>query len=301
MDDLIDIDELDSDDVIKLLQTARQIKQEPSGFTTALEDRTLLMLFAKPSTRTRVSFEAGMTRLGGHAINFEMGQSQMSRGESLRDTAEVLSRYTDAIMARLYDHEDLRQLREHATVPVINGLTDLLHPCQAISDLFTIHEQGRNFRQSKLAFVGDGNNMAHSLMQACAAVGMDCTVATPEGYGPDETVLGRARARGNRNGARIRATTDQQQAVADADVVYTDVWASMGDDDTEERKQDLGPYQVDQELLSGAADDAVFMHCLPAHRGQEVTADVIDGPHSIVYDQAENRMHVQEAILTELV
>lgn len=299
--DVIDIDDLDRETVIEFIETAGEVKAAPGRFEDAMENRTLLMLFEKPSTRTRVSFEAGMTRLGGHAINFETAQSQMSRGESLGDTGAVLGRYTDVIMARMYEHAKLEELADSADVPVINGLTDLLHPCQALSDMFTIAEQGYTFSDSRLAYVGDGNNMAHSLMQACAAVGMDCTVATPEGYAPDEEVLGRARARGNRNGARVRAVHDPEEAVKDADVVYTDVWTSMGDEDEKERRKALRPYQVNEDLMALADDEAVFMHCLPAHRGEEVTATVLDGPRSIVYDQAENRMHTQEAILLGLL
>jgi len=319
--DLIDIDAIDRETVMKFIQTTGQVKSEPGRFEDRMENRTLLMLFEKPSTRTRVSFEAGMTRLGGHAINFETAQSQMSRGESLGDTGTVLGRYADLIIARMYEHAKLEELAAAAAVPVINGLTDLLHPCQAISDMFTIQEHGYSFQDAQLAYVGDGNNMAHSLMQASAAVGMDCTVATPEGYGPDADVLGRARVRGDRNNARIRSVRDPEEAVEGADIVYTDVWASMGDEaggdaaasgstrsggsvrdeNEKQRRTDLRPYQVNEDLMALADKDAVFMHCLPAHRGEEVSATVLDGPRSIVYDQAENRMHTQNAIMLELL
>ncbi len=320
MHDLVDIDDIERKDVETILETAERMKSDPERFSDALEDRTLLMLFEKPSTRTRVSFEAGMTQLGGHAINFEMDRSQMSRGESMHDTAKVLSRYCDTIMARLYDHRKIKELRDAADVPVINGLTDLLHPCQALGDAFTLEERGMDLREIQIAYVGDGNNVAHSLLQVAGRLGIDMTVGSPEGYEPDRTIFGRARANANRKDASITVVNDPVKAVEGADVVYTDVWVSMGDEaggdaaasestrsegsvreNEEERKKDLVPYQVNEELIRHADDAVKVMHCLPAHRGQEITSEVLDGEHSIVFDQAENRMHVQKALLDTLI
>ncbi len=293
MDGVIDIHDLTADEILGLYDLTDRMKANTDEFGTALTNQTLLMLFAKPSTRTRVSFEAGTTELGGHAIYFSQQGSQLERGESLKDTAKVLSRYTGGIMARLFEHDSLLELAEHADIPVINGLTDLLHPCQALADLYTLREKGV---EGPLAYVGDGNNVAHSLMQACATLDRPCRVATPPDHAPDERIRDRVAD------ADVTITTDPEAAVEDATAVYTDVWVSMGDE------QDRGAaiaafedYQIDADLMSLAREDAVFMHCLPAHRGEEMTADVIDGPQSVVYDQAENRQHVQKAILHELM
>lgn len=289
--DLLDLDDLSGEDIEALFALTDRMKRTPETFTTAQPDRTLLMLFAKPSTRTRLSFEAGMTQLGGHAIDLAQERSQIERGEPLRDVAAVASRYVDAIMARVYAHEDVLELAAHATVPVINGLTDLLHPCQALADLYTMRERDL----SSLAYLGDGNNVAHSLMQACAKLGVDLTVATPPGYEPAETIQRRV------DGSPVRVVGDPMEAVSGVDAVYTDAWVSMGQEGGEEKVQAFEPFQVDAELMAAAAPDAVFMHCLPVHRGQEVTAEVVDGPRSIVYDQAENRLHVQKAVLHTLL
>ena len=292
MNDLLDVADLTTAEIEALFELTDRMKRDPESFATSLPNRTLLMLFAKPSTRTRLSFEAGMTQLGGHAIDLAQERSQIERGEPLGDVAAVASRYVDAVMARLYAHEDVLELAAHADVPVINGLTDLLHPCQALADLYTMHERGL----SSLAYLGDGNNVAHSLMQTCAKLGVRCTVATPPGYGPNETI------RQQVEGTRVRVINDPIEAVSGADVVYTDAWVSMGQDvDREEKVDAFRDFQVNAELMTAAGPEAVFMHCLPAHRGEEVTADVIDGPRSIVYDQAENRLHVQKAILHTLL
>ncbi|MFB6081870.1 MAG: ornithine carbamoyltransferase [Halanaeroarchaeum sp.] len=290
MDDLIDIGDLSVQDIETIYDRAAAIKADPGDYHDALANQTLLMFFAKPSTRTRVSFEAGMTQLGGHAIYFSQDQSQMSRGESLKDTAKVLSRYTEVIMARLFEHETMVDLAEHADVPVVNGLTDLLHPCQALSDVFTMREYGID--DGPLAFVGDGNNVAHSLMQLCAALDIPCRVATPEGYEPDDVIVDRVAD------ADVTVTNDPVEAVDGAKAVYTDVFVSMGESD--EKKAAFEGYQVNEDLMAHT-DDGKFMHCLPAHRDEEVSAGVMDGPNSIVYDQAENRMHVQKAVLYELL
>lgn len=288
--DVIDIDDLTEQEILDIYALTDDMKANPEAYHDALSNRTLLMFFAKPSTRTRVSFEAGMTELGGHAIYFSQDQSQLTRGESLEDTAKVLARYTDAIMARLFEHETMVELATHAGVPVINGLTDLLHPCQALSDVYTMREYG--IGDGPLAFVGDGNNVAHSLMQICATLDIPCRIATPEGYEPDEEIQSRVAD------ADVTVTNDPVAAVEGAKAVYTDVFVSMGE--SEEKKAAFDGYQVTEELMAHG-DDAKFMHCLPAHRGEEVASPVIDGPNSIVYDQAENRQHVQKAILHELL
>lgn len=290
MQDVIDIGDLSAQDIEAIYELTDEMKAHPENFHDSLSNKTLLMFFAKPSTRTRVSFEAGMTQLGGHAIYFSQDQSQMSRGESLKDTAKVLSRYTEGIMARLFEHETMVELAEHADVPVINGLTDLLHPCQALSDVYTMREYGID--DGPLAYVGDGNNVAHSLMQLCATLDIPCRIATPEGYEPDEIIQERVAD------ADVLVTNDPVEAVQDARAVYTDVFVSMGE--SEEKKADFDGYQVTQELMDHS-DDGKFMHCLPAHRDEEVAAEVMDGANSIVYDQAENRQHVQKAILHELL
>ncbi|WP_254765831.1 ornithine carbamoyltransferase [Salinilacihabitans rarus] len=293
MQHLVDIDDLSRDDIEQLFDLTDRMKENPDEFSSVMDNKTLVMLFAKPSTRTRLSFETGMTQLGGHAIFFEMGSSQLSRGEPISDVSQVMSRYEDAIMARLFDHEEMIELAEHADVPVINGLTDFLHPCQALTDLYTLHEKDR---LDTLAFVGDGNNVAHSLMQACAKMDVSCRIATPEGMEPDEEIQERVAD------ADVTVTNDPYEAVDGATAVYTDVFVSMGEEEQREEKlAEFDGYQVDQDLMDAAADDAVFMHCLPAHRGEEVTAEVADGPQSVIFDQAENRMHIQKAIVHALV
>ena len=263
---------------------------------------TLGLLFEKPSTRTRVSFETGMHQLGGQSTFLSLGDIQLSRGETVADTAAVLSRYLDALVVRTFDHAIVEDWARHATIPVINGLTDLCHPCQALSDLLTIQERKGRLKGVKLAYVGDGNNVANSLIEAAAKTGMVISLACPGERQPDPGVLDGARAEAVRTGATIEVTDQPQVAVKDADVVYTDVWVSMG----HEREQEhllkaLAPYQVNERLLKSAKPDAIVMHCLPAHRGQEITAGVLDGPQSVILDQAENRLHMQKAILVELM
>jgi ornithine carbamoyltransferase len=259
-----------------------------------LRGQTLAMVFQKPSNRTRVSFEVGMYQLGGHALSLSPQELQIGHRETPSDTGRVLARYIDAIMVRTFDHEELEELAGAADVPVINGLSDLHHPCQALADLLTVREEFGGVEGVEIAYVGDGNNVAHSLALACALTGAKLTIAHPEGHAPDGKVLERAASLG----AAPTLTTDPKEAAANARVVYTDVWASMGQEgEAEERKTRFKPYQVDEELMSLAAEDAIFLHCLPAHRGEEVTAGVIDGPMSRVFDQAENRMHAQKALL----
>jgi ornithine carbamoyltransferase len=256
--------------------------------------RTLAMVFQKPSNRTRVSFEVGMYQLGGHALPLSPQELQIGKRETPSDTGRVLARYIDAIMVRTFDHEDLEELAAAADVPVINGLSDLHHPCQALADLLTIREEVGGLESVKVAYVGDGNNVAHSLALGCALTGTTLTIAHPEGHAPSAGVVQLAA----KLGVPPTLTQDPHEAAAGAQVVYTDVWASMGQEaEAEERKRKFAPYQVNEELMSLAAPDAIFLHCLPAHRGEEVTSGVIDGPQSRVFDQAENRLHAQKALL----
>ena len=272
---------------IKTLQKSR-IPYRP------LRGRTLAMVFQKPSNRTRVSFEVGMYQLGGHALHLSPEEIQMGKRETPGDTGRVLARYIDAIMVRTFDHEELEELASAADVPVVNGLSDTHHPCQALADLLTVREAFGTVEGINIAYIGDGNNVAHSLSIACALTGANLTIAHPEGHGPDEKVIELA----DKSGAAPKLTQDPQEAVSGVQVVYTDVWASMGqEDEAEERKKKFLPYQVNEELMNLADENAIFLHCLPAHRGEEVTAGVIDGPQSRVLDQAENRLHAQKALL----
>jgi ornithine carbamoyltransferase len=256
--------------------------------------KTLAMVFQKPSNRTRVSFEVGMYHLGGHALPLSPQELQIGKRETPSDTGRVLARYIDAIMVRTFDHEELEELAAAADVPVINGLSDSHHPCQALADLLTVREELGELEGVKITYVGDGNNVAHSLALGCALTGAQLTIAHPEGHGPDPRVVELA----TKLGDAPTITEDPQEGVAGARVVYTDVWASMGQEaEAEERKKKFMPYQVNEELMSRAAPRAIFLHCLPAHRGEEVTAGVIDGPQSRVFDQAENRLHAQKALL----
>jgi len=252
------------------------------------------MVFQKPSNRTRVSFEVGMYQLGGHALHLSPEEIQIGKRETPSDTGRVLARYIDAIMVRTFDHGDLEELAGAADVPVVNGLSDTHHPCQALADLMTVREEFGTVEGTKIAYVGDGNNVAHSLAIACALTGAELAIAHPEGHGPDKQIVGLA----GKLGIAPKVTEHPPEAVRGARVVYTDVWASMGQEtEAEERKEKFAPYQVDEGLMDLAAEDAIFLHCLPAHRGEEVTAEVIDGPRSRVFDQAENRLHAQKALL----
>jgi len=301
---LLDFGGYTGSEIETLLQFAAKLKaaRQAGQSTPLLAGKTLGMIFEKASTRTRVSFEVGMFELGGHALFLGSSATQLGRGEPLSDTARVLSRYVSAIMMRTYGHAIVTELANWSTVPVINGLTDLHHPCQALADLLTIQEQFGQLRGVTLAYIGDGNNIAHSLLQACALTGINLRVASPDGYEPDTAVVARARQWANLSGAEISIVQDPRQAVRTADVVYTDVWASMGqEEETALRQAAFAPYQVNQELLSAAGSGVWFMHDLPAHRGEEVTADVIDGKQSLVFDQAENRLHAQKALLAALI
>ena len=300
--DFIEIHDYSADEVREIFEIARDMKADPKKYRRALEGQTLAMIFEKSSTRTRVSFEVGMFQLGGHALFLSARDIQIGRGEPIVDTARVLSRYVDGIMARTYAHSTVTDLAAFATVPVINGLTDLSHPCQVMADYFTAWEKFGDLKGRKLAYVGDGNNMAHSLMFGAPKVGMNVAIAAPAGYAPDATIVGMAQADADAAGTKVLVTTSIEEAVRDADVVETDVWASMGqEEEAEKRRRDFDGWQVDKRVMSMAKKDAVFMHCLPAHRGEEVAAEVIDSPQSVIFDEAENRLHVQKAILYALM
>jgi len=263
-----------------------------------LKGKTLAMIFEKPSTRTRISFEVGMWQLGGYALYLSASDLQLGRGETIADTAQVLSRYVNGIMARVFKHQTILDLVKFSRVPVINGLSDLTHPCQGLADLFTIYEKKGKLSGLKLGYVGDGNNVAHSLLYGCSKVGMDMTLACPKGYEPNPEVVSKAKEEAKRNGCKINVTNDPKEAVKGTDIVYTDVWASMGQEkEHEERVKIFKPYQVNSQLVKKAKEDYLFMHCLPAHRGEEVTDEVADSKNSVIFDQAENRMHTQKALM----
>ena len=306
----LDISDWPSADIRHLLELAWKIKSNPKEYRRALDGQTLGMIFQKKSTRTRVSFEVGMVQLGGHALFLSSADIQIGRGETIADTAKVLSRYCDGIMARVYGHDVIDELARHATIPVINGLSDRLHPCQTMADAMTLVERWSApgefdvgvMRGRKLTYVGDGNNMAHSLLNTGAVLGMDVTIVAPRGYWPDLAVWQKARKRAAETGAKLLCTTDPAEGVAGADAVYTDVWASMGqEEEAAQRLRDFEGYMVDSTMMGYAKPEAVFLHCLPAHRGEEVSAEVCDGPQSIIFDEAENRLHAQKAILVELM
>lgn len=263
---------------------------------------SLAMIFEKPSTRTRTSFEVGMTELGGHALYLGPGDLQTNRGETLSDTARTLSRYVHGIMARVFDHKDILELARYSTVPVINGLSDRFHPCQALTDLFTMYEKRGTLKNITISYVGDGdNNVTNSLLLLATRLGVDINIASPKEFTVRQDIISLAKKEGSRSGSKLNVTQDPKKAVAHADVVYTDAWVSMGKKRSPERIHALQPYQVNTRLLKYAKKDVMVMHCLPAHRGEEITDDVIDGPQSIVFDQAENRLHVQKALLIQLL
>jgi ornithine carbamoyltransferase len=282
---------LDVADTLKAAQQAREPHE-------VLPGRTLGMIFQKPSTRTRVSFEVGIGQLGGRGLYLAANDLQLGRGETIRDTGSVLSRYLDAIMIRTFEQDDVEQLAEAADIPVINGLTDYAHPCQALADLMTIRERLGRLSGTRLAYLGDGNNVCISLMVGAARFGMRFVAATPPGYEPDSTAVTAARRAAVQMGGTVELVSDPREAARGADAVYTDVWTSMGqEDEAEKRRSDLADYRIDSDLLQLAADDAIVLHCLPAHYGEEITEDVLYGSQSAVWDQAENRLHAQKALL----
>lgn len=298
--DLLSMADLTAEEIGLVLDTASELKQmQKSGRPHALlSGQTLGMIFEKPSTRTRVSFETGMYQLGGHALYLNANDMQLGRGETIADTARVLSRYLNGIMIRTFKQSDIEELARFSSIPVINGLTDAEHPCQILADLLTIREQKGRLAGLKVAWVGDGNNMTHSLMLACARLGMDITVSTPEGYAPAPEFVRMAGEIAASTGASVTLHRDPCEGVTGADVIVTDTWASMGQEDEHARRvRDFQPYQVNETLAAQAKRDFIFMHCLPAHRGEEVVDAIIDGPHSVIWDEAENRLHAQKAVL----
>ncbi len=292
------------DDLDEILRLASDMKHRWEGGEghTPLFNKCLGMIFEKPSTRTRVSFEVGMVQLGGHALYLSPKDLQIGRGETIADTARVLSRYVHAIVYRAFKHDVMVELANNATVPVINGLDDLEHPCQILADLLTIKEHKGDFKELTLAYVGDGNNVCNSLLLGSALIGMNMNVGCPEGYLPDESIFESASKIAQENEAHIHLLSNPKEVVKNADIIYTDVWVSMGDEEEKEKRLSIfAPYQINSELVRLAKPDCVVMHCLPAHRGQEITDEVIDGSHSIVFDQAENRLHAQKALLVRLL
>ncbi|MCD7034954.1 ornithine carbamoyltransferase [Metabacillus sp. GX 13764] len=298
--DFLTLLDITSENLKELISTAVLLKKD--RVQPLLKNKILGMIFEKSSTRTRVSFEAGMIQLGGSALFLSTKDLQLGRGESVADTARVLSSYLDAIMIRTYDQKMLEELAFHSSVPVINGLTDQFHPCQALADMMTIYEAKKTFSGIKAAYIGDGNNVAHSFMIACAKLGIDYSFAGPEGFFPDPEVVKEAQKEAKKTGAVIELTEDPKKAAAHADFIYTDVWTSMGqEEEAGKRHAIFTPYQINSELFSGAKTDSFFLHCLPAHRGEEVTAEIMDGSRSLVFQQAENRLHAQKALLTHLL
>ncbi len=302
--DLLTLDELSSAGIEAILALAGELKakQKDGVEQRLLAGKSIALIFEKPSTRTRISFEVGIFQLGAHPVYLSHQDMQLSRGETIEDTARVLSRYVDAIIVRTFEQADLERMADASTVPVINALTDRYHPCQALTDVFTIKEKKGSFSGLKFAYLGDGNNVCHSLLLAAAKVGLTMWVATPEGFSPREEVVDRAKEIGRKTGSEIVVTREPIMAAENADILYTDVWVSMGDEgEKEARLQVFRPYQVNGELVSHAKEKVLIMHCLPAHRGEEITGDVIDGPNSVVFAQAENRLHAQKALLVHLL
>lgn len=302
--DLLTLLDYTSEEVHDLITLASQLKKitKAGKCPKLLEGKTLGMIFEKHSTRTRISFEVGMNQLGGKAMFMHSRDLQIGRGEPISDTGHVLSGYLDGVMIRANSHEMVKELADYASIPIINGLTDLYHPCQALADLETIIENKGHFKGLKIAYVGDGNNVAHSLVVAAAHVGMDIVVATPVGYEPNEEIIEKAKLIAKENGSLVTVTNDPVAAVKNADVVYADVWTSMGqEEESAKRLIDFKDYQINDELVANAKPNYMFLHCLPAHREEEVTASVIDGPNSYIYEQAENRLHAQKAVLASIL
>jgi ornithine carbamoyltransferase len=302
--DFLRVNDWSVEELTQVLDLADRLKaSQRHGVPHAyLEGRTLGMIFQKPSTRTRVSFEVGMAQLGGIPLYLAAGDLQLGRGETIKDTAHVLSRYLDGIMIRTFSQADVDELAEHADVPVVNGLTDEFHPCQALADVLTIRERLGAFEGVRVAYLGDGNNVCHSLMVACAKLGMDFTAATPEGYDPAEEVVGWARAAAQETGAKVELGHDPRAAAEGADVLYTDVWTSMGQDEERQRRlRDLAGFGIDQAMVELASERAIVLHCLPAHYGEEITEEVLYSPRSAVWDEAENRLHAQKALLALII
>ncbi|KKO54985.1 ornithine carbamoyltransferase [Paenibacillus sp. DMB20] len=302
--DMIELDDYTPEEIQYLLDSAIELKHKHKNGEVfqPLKGKTIGLIFEKSSTRTRVSFEAGMYQLGGHALFLSKNDIQLGRGEPISDTAQVMSRYLDGIMIRTFGHDNVINLARYASIPVINGLSDMAHPCQVLADLQTILEHKGKLSGLKMAFIGDGNNMANSLLIGGAKMGMHVAVASPEGYEPDERIVQLSREIARETGAEITVTHDPVAAAKDADVIYTDVWASMGfEEEQKQREAAFADYQVNEELVKAAKPDYLFLHCLPAHRGEEVSEGVIDGENSVIFDQAENRLHAQKALMVALM
>ncbi|MFF3922063.1 ornithine carbamoyltransferase [Paenibacillus sp. FSL M8-0142] len=302
--DMIELDEYSTEEIQFLLDSAIELKrkQKNGEVYQPLKGKTLGLIFEKSSTRTRVSFEVGMFQLGGHALFLSKNDIQLGRGEPISDMAQVMSRYLDGIMIRTFGHDNVINLAKHASIPVINGLSDMAHPCQVLADLQTVLEHKGKLKGLKMAFIGDGNNMAHSLLIGGAKMGMHVAVASPEGYTPDEGIVKLSEEIAAQTGGKITITHDPIEAAKDADVIYTDVWASMGfEEEQAEREAAFADFQVNEELVKAAKPDYLFLHCLPAHRGEEVSEGVIDGANSVIFDQAENRLHAQKALMVALM
>jgi len=292
------------EEILFLIEYALELKEKQQAGQSdhLLAGKTLGMIFEKSSTRTRVSFETGMFQFGGHAIFLSKDDIHLGKGETVADTAKVLSRFLDGIMIRTFEHSIVEELAANASIPIINGLTDDFHPCQVLADLVTVYEKKGSLAGNKLAFVGDGHNMANSLLFGCAIMGIDCAVAVPKGYEVKADILQTAKQLAKQSGAVIEQTNEPKAAVENADIIYTDVWTSMGcEEEADDRLQAFSEFQVNEKLVGYAKEDYLFFHCLPAVRGQEMTADIIDGPHSVVFDQAENRLHAQKAILASVM
>ena len=299
---LISLEHLTEDQIMALLDQALLLKTRPGLHRDALQGRSVGLIFQKPSNRTRVSFEVGVHQLGGNCLYLGPEEINLGKRETTADVAATLSRYLDAIVARTFRHEDIVELAATATIPIINGLSDLYHPCQALADLLSVKERFGSFAGLTFAYIGDGNNVCHSLLLGCAKVGLALNVATPAGYEPDPAVLATAMQAARAHQTPIRVMRSPQDAVDGAQVIYTDVWTSMGqEEEREQRLRTFADFQINAALTARAHPEHIFMHCLPAHRGEEVTAEVIDGPHSIVFDQAENRLHAQKAVLLSLM
>lgn len=304
MKHFISIHDLTHDEIMEIFELSSLLKKylKDGKEHQCLKGKTLGMIFTKSSTRTRVSFEVGMYQLGGHPLFLSSDDIQLGRGETIFDTAQVLSRYLDGIMIRTFDHKDVTDLAEFGSIPVINGLTDLMHPCQVLADLFTIYEKRSILKGLKLAYIGDGNNVANSLLHGCSKVGMDIAVASPKGFGCDSSIISEATENAKVSGSNILITEDPLEGIKDADVVYTDTWVSMGQESEKSNRIDIfKPYQINSKLFSNAKKDALFLHCLPAYREYEVTGEIIDSPNSVVFDEAENRLHIQKAIMVKLM
>lgn len=300
--DLISVKDLTPSEIFRIFKLTDELKKKPLSFNKALLGKTLALIFQKPSNRTRVSFEVGMWQLGGHSIYLGPNEINLGVREAIKDVAQTLSRYIDGIVLRTYEHKNVLEMAQYSSKPVINGLSDFSHPCQALADVYTIYEKLKNTRDVTVAYVGDGNNVCNSLISACAKSGMNIRIATPKGYEPDAAAVSQAKDEAKKNACSIVIMQDPFEAVKRADIIYTDVWASMGQEkEAGKRKKIFKGFQVNSKLVHAAKKGVLIMHCLPAHRGDEITDEVIDSKNSIVFDQAENRMHVQKAILIKLL